>query len=129
MVGTPLVSRVLALLPLFSPLALPTYKSISRSDQLSTSLAGATHRCRASIRTLQGHEAARCQLGSDLKPRSITKVTDLGCWVLPSMRRSLKDQRVQRSHPNKAVDVMSWLTKTSCLLAFSPSTYVGSAPL
>src|SRR5262244_3140526 len=63
MVGTPLVSRVLALLPLFSPLALPTYKSISRSDQLSTSLAGATHRCRASIRTLQGPSGGPVPVG------------------------------------------------------------------
>src|SRR5215469_12586115 len=56
-----------------------------------------------------GRVAARCKLGSDLKPSSITTVTDLGCWVLPSMRRSLQDQAVQRSHPNKAVDVL--LTK------------------
>ena len=48
--------------------------------------------CRASIRTLHGPCWARCILGSDLKPRSITTVTDLGCWVLPSFRRSLKDQ-------------------------------------
>jgi hypothetical protein len=40
--------------------------------------------CRASIRTLSGPRWARCKLGSDLKPRSITTVTDLGCWVLPS---------------------------------------------
>ena len=46
-------------------------------------------------------------LGSDLKPRSITTVTDLGCWVLPSTWRSLKDHRVIRSHPNKAVDVFT----------------------
>jgi hypothetical protein len=36
-----------------------------------------------------GPHWARCMLGSDLKPRSITTVTDLGCWVLPSLRRSL----------------------------------------
>ena len=36
--------------------------------------------CRASIRTLIGPHWARCKLGSDLKPRSITTVTDLGCW-------------------------------------------------
>ena len=39
-----------------------------------------------------GPQWARCMLGSDLKPRSITTVTDLGCWVLPSLRRSLKDR-------------------------------------
>jgi len=32
-------------------------------------------------------------------------VMDLGCWVLPSNRRSLKDPPLMRSHPNKAVDV------------------------
>ena len=30
---------------------------------------------------------------------------DLGCWALLSNERSLKDQPVLRSHPNKAVDV------------------------
>ena len=50
--------------------------------------------CRASIRTLNGPRWARCKLGSDLKPRSITTVTDLGCWVLPSTPRSLKDHSV-----------------------------------
>src|SRR5215831_7421932 len=65
-------------------------------------------------------------LGSDLKPRSITTVTDLGCWVLPSTWRSLKDHRVIRSHPNKAVDLFT--NKTSrCLLAFALSTHVGYA--
>jgi hypothetical protein len=34
--------------------------------------------CRASIRTLMGPHWARCMLGSDLKPRSTTTVTDLG---------------------------------------------------
>ena len=33
-------------------------------------------------------------------------VMDLGCWVLPSRVRSLKDHRTLRSHPNKAVDVV-----------------------
>ena len=62
-------------------------------------------RCRASIRTLNGPLWARCTLGSDLKPRPITVVMDLGCWALLSNRRSLKDQPLMRSHPNKAVDV------------------------
>jgi len=44
--------------------------------------------CRASIRTLNGPLWARCKLGSDVKPRSVTMVTDLGCWVLPSNERS-----------------------------------------
>src|SRR6516165_8120390 len=42
-------------------------------------LAGATHICPASIRTLNGPTSGpRCMLGFDLKPRSITTVTDLG---------------------------------------------------
>jgi hypothetical protein len=40
----------------------------------------ATHSCLASIRTLCGRQWARCKLESDLKPRSITMVTDPGCW-------------------------------------------------
>jgi hypothetical protein len=79
--------------------------------------------CRASIRTLNGPRWARCKLGSDLKPRSITTVTDLGCWVLPSKARSLKDHSFKRSHPNKAVDVVP--TKLfRYLLACEQSTYV-----
>ena len=82
--------------------------------------------CRASIRTLNGPHWARCKLGSDLKPRSITTVTDLDCWVLPSGRRSLKDRVVVRSHPNKAVDVLANKTSRG-LLASARSTHVGSA--
>jgi hypothetical protein len=82
--------------------------------------------CRASIRTLNGPRWARCMLGSDLKPRSITTVTDLG-WVLPSCERSLKDQSYQTQSPEQG-RWMSWLTKTSTgLLAFAPSTQVGYA--
>src|SRR6516165_7542962 len=70
-----------------------------------------------------GPRWARCKLGSDLKPRSITMVMDLGCWVLPSRVRSLKDHRTLRSHPNKAVDVVP--TKLfRYLLACERSTYV-----
>ena len=47
-----------------------------------------THGCRASIRTLIGPRWARCMLGSDLMPRSITAVTDLGLLGLQSTRRS-----------------------------------------
>jgi hypothetical protein len=42
----------------------------------------------------------------DLKPRSITTVTDLGCGVLPSLLRSLSDRASISSHPNKAVDIV-----------------------
>ena len=60
--------------------------------------------CRASIRTPDGPPWARCMLRSDFKPRSVTPVKDLGCWVLPSSYRSWMDQPIMRSHPNKAVD-------------------------
>jgi hypothetical protein len=50
--------------------------------------ADATHRSRASIRTLMGRFWARRMLGFDPKPRSITIVTDLGLLGLPSMARS-----------------------------------------
>jgi len=53
------------------------------------------------------------------------RVTDLGCWVLPSVERSLQDHRALRSHPNKAVDVVP--TKLfRYLFACERSTYVGS---
>jgi hypothetical protein len=42
----------------------------------------------------RGRPWARCILRSDLRPRSVTVVMDLGCWVLPSRRRSLKDHSV-----------------------------------
>ena len=32
-------------------------------------------------------------------------MTDLGCWALPSLLRSLLDLAVISSHPNKAVDI------------------------
>jgi len=41
---------------------------------------GATHSCRASIRTLNEPLWARCMLRSDFKPKPITAVTGLGCW-------------------------------------------------
>ena len=52
-------------------------------------------------------------------------VMDLGRWVLPSRVRSLKDHSTQRSHPNKAVDVVP--TKLfRYLFACEQSTYVDS---
>jgi hypothetical protein len=51
----------------------------SASNQvLRETLVDATHRCRASIRTLKGPFWTRCKLGFDRKPRSITIVTNLG---------------------------------------------------
>jgi hypothetical protein len=45
---------------------------------LRETLVDAAHRCRASIRTLNGPFWARCNLGFDPKPRSITNVMNLG---------------------------------------------------
>ena len=47
--------------------------------------------------------------GSISRPRSDIEWRTWVARVLPSNRRSLKDQRVTRSHPNKAVDVASSL--------------------
>ena len=62
---------------------------------------------RASIRTLHGPLWARCNLGSDFKPGSITVVMNPGCWGAAIYRAISKDRPVFRSHPNKAVDVVT----------------------
>src|SRR5712692_2944622 len=49
---------------------------------------------------------ARCKLGSDLKPRSIIHVMNLGLLGAAIYRAILIDQHSLRSHPNKAVDVV-----------------------
>ena len=51
-------------------------------------LVDATHRCRASIRTLNGPVRTRCKLGFDRKPRSITLVTNLG-WLGAAIYRAV----------------------------------------
>ena len=73
MPGTPLVYCVLALLPRFSPLTIT--KPTGRSARTAFPKSCWRHPllCRASIRTLHGPHWARCKLGSDLKPRSITQ--------------------------------------------------------
>jgi hypothetical protein len=65
-------------------------------------------------------------LGSDLKPGSITTVTDLGCWVLPSCERSLKDQSYQTQSPEQGGGCLFLPKTTRGLLAFAPSTQVGN---
>jgi hypothetical protein len=62
--------------------------------------------CRASIRTLNGPAMGSVQVGVRSKAPGPPLVMDLGCWVLPSRVRSLKNHRTLRSHPNKAVDVV-----------------------
>jgi hypothetical protein len=68
------------------------------------------------------------QVGIRSKAQVHHHVTDLGCWVLPSTWRSLKDQYVTRSHPNKAVDVVPAKT-FRYLLACEWSTHVCSLRL
>ena len=126
--GTPLGYCVLALLPCFS-LFQSTNRYVDPLVPLSRSLAGATQLlCRASIRTLNGPQWARCMLGSDLKPRSITTVTDLGCWVLLSWRRSL----LRISGVHAVTRTRRWMSLLTKLLDVcwpsAPSTHVGSAP-
>src|SRR5437660_1852966 len=53
---------------------------------------------------------ARCTLGSDLSPRSITTVTDLGIVGGCHLTCGLVDHALIRSHPNKAVDVVAYRT-------------------
>src|SRR5713101_4261849 len=50
---------------------------------------------------------ARCKLGSDLKPRSLIHVMNLGLLGAAIYRAILIDQHSLRSHPNKAVDVVA----------------------
>lgn len=59
----------------------------------------------ASIRTLIEPLWARCMLGSDFTSQVRHRWRTWVVRMLPSTRRSLKDQPVTRSHPNKAVDL------------------------
>jgi hypothetical protein len=84
--------------------------------------------CRASIRTLHGPAMGPVQVGSDLRPRSITTVTDLGCWVLPSCGRSLKDQSYQTQSPEQGGGCLYLPKLLDVCRPPRPSTHVGSAP-
>src|SRR5215472_16040965 len=54
-----------------------------------------------------GHSLGPVHIGVRFHVPGPSRMTDLGCRVLPSMRRSQSDQPTIRSHPNKAVDVTS----------------------
>ena len=63
----------------------------SASNQvLRETLVDATHRCRASIRTLNGPLLGPVQVGVRSKPRSIPRGMNLGLLGLPSMARSYR---------------------------------------
>ena len=65
---------------------------------LRETLVDSNHRCRASIRTLNGPFWARCKLGFDHKPRFITSVTNLGfVGVLLSISRSYGPRDITQS--------------------------------
>src|SRR6516164_304904 len=72
-----------------------------------------------------GRDRPGASWGPISSPGPSPRVTDLGCWVLPSRVRSLKDHSTQRSHPNKAVDVVPTKLFRS-LFAGERSTYVDS---
>ena len=62
--------------------------------------------CRASIRTLCGPLVGPVHVGVRLNPQ-VPSLLDgtWGCWGC-HLSRDLKDQRSERSHPNKAADVV-----------------------
>jgi hypothetical protein len=83
----------------------------SASNQvLRETLVDSNHRCRASIRTLNGPFWVRCKLGFDHKPRFITTVTNLGLLGAAICSAVFIDRVSLSSHPNKAVDVVAYQT-------------------
>jgi hypothetical protein len=72
-----------------------------RTKSYEKTLADATHRCRASIRTLNGPLLARCNLGSDLSPRSTTTVADLGLLGAAIYGAILIDQAFTTQSPEQ----------------------------
>ena len=77
---------------------------------LRETLVDSNHRCRASIRTLNRPFWARCKLGFDHKPRFITMVTNLGLLGAAIYFAVFIDREQQRSHPDKAVEVVAYQT-------------------
>jgi len=59
-----------------------------------------THRCRASIRTLNGPFRARCKLGFD-KPRSTTIVMNLGLLGAAIYRAILNRPAIETQSPEQ----------------------------
>ena len=74
----------------------------SASNQvLRETLVESTHRCRASIRTLNGPFWTRCKLGFDRKPRSITIVTNLGLLGAAIYRAVLNRPAIETQSPEQ----------------------------
>jgi hypothetical protein len=68
---------------------------------LRETLVDSNHRCRASIRTLNGPFWARCKLGFDPKPRFITSVTNLGFVGCCNLNRGLYRPRTLTQSPEQ----------------------------
>jgi hypothetical protein len=120
MVGTPLVEYVLVF---FLPRS-PTYMSISQSA-FQNSRGHPPTPLPCFYPHSMGRNGPGACWGPISSPGLSPRVTDLGCWVLPSGVRSLKDHSTLRSHPNKAVDVVPTKLFRS-LFAGERSTYVDS---
>ena len=68
---------------------------------LRETLVDSNHRCRASIRTLNGPFWARCKLGFDHKPRFITTVTNLGLLGAAIYRAILNRPAIETQSPEQ----------------------------
>jgi hypothetical protein len=68
---------------------------------LRETLVDSNHRCRASIRTLNGPFWARCKLGFDHKPRFITSVTNLGLLGAAIYRAVLNRPAIETQSPEQ----------------------------
>ena len=76
LVGSPAPPLTFAVIVFF--ISVTEHHGSASNQVLRETLADYNHRCRASIRTLNGPFWARCKLGFDHKPRFITTVTNLG---------------------------------------------------
>ena len=78
-----------------------TFHGSASNQVLRETLVDATHRGRASIRTLNGPFWARCKLGSVLKPRSITDVMNLGLLGAAIYRAILNRPAIETQSPEQ----------------------------
>jgi hypothetical protein len=88
--------------------SIPLHKTWRGSllQQSLLSILGATHRCRASIRTLNGPLRGPVQVGVRLQAQVHHDRDEPGIVGCCHLTSDLMDQHIMRSHPNKAVDVI-----------------------
>jgi hypothetical protein len=98
------------------------------SPSPTDALADATHRCRASIRTLNGPLLGPVQVGVRSKTQVHHSCDEPGIVGGCHLTGGLLDQHFTRSHPNKAVDVVACQT-FQITLGLAPSTHVCSLGL